>query len=101
MALYFLYSGSSVTLECVEGSLRQALDDKDSSVVFAALSVWKLILIVSNSRLCFVNQERKETQFFCIRIMLKNFKMCCLQFMQFIHRLLKNVFTSRFCIMAY
>lgn len=45
MALYFLYRRS--TIERVQAPLRQALDDKDSSVVFSALSVWKMILIAS------------------------------------------------------
>jgi hypothetical protein len=48
MALYFLYSKSNVPMDRIEGTLRQALDDKDSSVVFAALSIWKLILVVSS-----------------------------------------------------
>lgn len=46
MALYFLYKRS--TIDRVEAPLRQALEDKDSSVVFAALSVWKLILVASD-----------------------------------------------------
>jgi PIN domain nuclease of toxin-antitoxin system len=46
MALYFLYEKSRVPIERIESALRQALEDKDSSVVFAALSVWKFILVV-------------------------------------------------------
>ncbi|KAI7896890.1 armadillo-type protein [Mucor mucedo] len=43
MALYFLYT--RCTIDRLEAPLRQALEDKDFSVVFAALSVWKLILV--------------------------------------------------------
>lgn len=49
MALYSLYSRSSVSLDRIEGSLGQALNDKDSSVVFSALSVWKLIVAVRSN----------------------------------------------------
>lgn len=45
MTLYFLYENANVPVKSIEGALRQALDDKDSSVVFSALSVWKLILV--------------------------------------------------------
>jgi vesicle coat complex subunit len=47
MALYFLYEKSDLEIKRIEPVLRQALDDKDSSVVFSALSVWKMILTVS------------------------------------------------------
>ncbi|CAO3650886.1 unnamed protein product [Mucor hiemalis] len=43
--LYFLYENSKVPIESIEEALRQALHDKDSSVVLSALSVWKLILV--------------------------------------------------------
>ncbi|CAO3612984.1 unnamed protein product [Mucor fragilis] len=45
VALYFLYERSSVDIERIEPALRQALEDKDSSVVFSALPVWKNILL--------------------------------------------------------
>jgi hypothetical protein len=48
MALYFLYERSDLDIKRIEPVLRQALDDKDSSVVFSALAVWKMILTVSS-----------------------------------------------------
>ncbi|KAL0145103.1 armadillo-type protein [Mucor lusitanicus] len=45
VALYFLYERSSVDIERIEPALRKALEDKDSSVVFSALPVWKNILL--------------------------------------------------------
>ncbi|GAN02987.1 conserved hypothetical protein [Mucor ambiguus] len=45
VALYFLYERSSVDIERIEPVLRKALEDKDSSVVFSALPVWKNILL--------------------------------------------------------
>ncbi|KAL7327978.1 hypothetical protein PS15p_206325 [Mucor circinelloides] len=45
VALYFLYERSLVDIERIEPALRQALEDKDSSVVFSALPVWKNILL--------------------------------------------------------
>ena len=47
LTLYSLYERSKVSIERVEGALREVLSDKDFSVVFSALSVWKLILVVS------------------------------------------------------
>lgn len=46
MALYFLYERSDLDIKRIEPVLRQALVDKDSSVVFSALSVWKMLLTV-------------------------------------------------------
>ncbi|KAI8889883.1 ARM repeat-containing protein [Backusella circina FSU 941] len=44
-AAYFLYKQSgTVPIERIEGVLQQALEDKDASVVFSALSIWKLVL---------------------------------------------------------
>ncbi|KAI9279268.1 Clathrin/coatomer adaptor, adaptin-like protein [Sporodiniella umbellata] len=44
MALYFLYEKYSMPLDRIESALIQALHDRDHSVVFAALSVWKKVL---------------------------------------------------------
>ncbi|KAI9482897.1 MAG: adaptin N terminal region-domain-containing protein [Benjaminiella poitrasii] len=44
-ALYFLYKRSNMDIKRIEPTLRKALEDKDTSVVFSALSVWKMILI--------------------------------------------------------
>lgn len=49
MALYFLFERSNIPIDQLEPSLRLALEDKDSSVVFASLSIWKLILVVRSS----------------------------------------------------
>lgn len=46
MALYCLYERSDMDIERIEPALTKALHDKDSSVVFATLSVWKMILLV-------------------------------------------------------
>lgn len=46
MALYCLYERTDMDFKRIEPALRKALHDKDSSVVFAALSVWKMILLV-------------------------------------------------------
>ncbi|ORE09957.1 AP-4 complex subunit epsilon-1 [Rhizopus microsporus var. microsporus] len=43
-ALYFLYEAYGLSEEHVMSTLRQALNDPDQSVVFAALAVWKNIL---------------------------------------------------------
>lgn len=44
-AAYFLYKRSgTIPVERIESMLQQALEDKDSSVVFSALSIWKLVL---------------------------------------------------------
>lgn len=46
MALYFLFERSNIPIDQLEPPLRLSLEDKDSSVVFASLSIWKLILVV-------------------------------------------------------
>lgn len=69
MTLYFLYENANVPVESIEGALRQALDDKDSSVVFSALSVWKLILVVRKNL-----KQKKE-----ISIVTKNICLCTTQ----------------------
>ncbi|CEG73404.1 hypothetical protein RMATCC62417_08795 [Rhizopus microsporus] len=43
-ALYFLYEAYGLSEEHIMPTLRQALNDPDQSVVFAALAVWKNIL---------------------------------------------------------
>ncbi|CAO3677113.1 unnamed protein product [Rhizopus stolonifer] len=48
MALYFLYEKYDMPLERIEPILIQALHDRDHSVVYAALSVWKNILQIHN-----------------------------------------------------
>ncbi|KAL9537890.1 hypothetical protein MBANPS3_011374 [Mucor bainieri] len=63
VALYFLYERSSVDIERIEPALRKAVDieriepalrkaleDKDSSVVFSALPVWKNIILQHAAR---------------------------------------------------
>jgi vesicle coat complex subunit len=50
VSLYFLYERSSVDIERIEPALRKALEDKDPSVVFSALPVWKNILLEHASR---------------------------------------------------
>ncbi|KAI8991801.1 armadillo-type protein [Mycotypha africana] len=45
MALYSLYKDCGANGERIEMALRKALVDKDISVVYAALSVWKMILM--------------------------------------------------------
>ncbi|GAA5802132.1 hypothetical protein HPULCUR_007593 [Helicostylum pulchrum] len=50
MALYFLFERSSIPIDRLEPPLRLALEDKDSSVVFASLSIWKLILVDHGKR---------------------------------------------------
>ncbi|KAI8084415.1 Clathrin/coatomer adaptor, adaptin-like protein [Gilbertella persicaria] len=43
-ALYFLYKRTDLEFERIESVLRNALEDKDTSVVFSALSVWRIVL---------------------------------------------------------
>ncbi|KAG2228780.1 hypothetical protein INT48_000914 [Thamnidium elegans] len=50
MALYFLFQRSNIPIDQLEPPLRFALEDKDSSVVFASLSIWKLILVDHGER---------------------------------------------------
>lgn len=55
LALYNLYRRSPKVLERVEPLLKASLVDKDSSVVFAGLSVWREIINVRfafNSHYC-------------------------------------------------
>ncbi|KAI8972729.1 armadillo-type protein [Pilobolus umbonatus] len=48
-ALYHLHHQSNVPFERIESTLRRALEDKDSSVVFSALSIWRLVLNETNA----------------------------------------------------
>ncbi|GAA5812472.1 hypothetical protein MFLAVUS_005928 [Mucor flavus] len=50
MALYFLFERSNIPIDQLEPPLRLSLEDKDSSVVFASLSIWKLILVDHGER---------------------------------------------------